>query len=235
MLTPLGANPLGRLPLGAPPEGARLRSIIGTSSSTGLGLVGHVLVTTEDYLADIFAWGGGGAGTSSNTFAECLGGGGGAAGYSRLLLPTGSRIAWQAGAARPGVAGQTSGAVGNDTTIAINGVTLTAQGGRAPSYPTQAGQAVATGFQVNRRGGGGAFTGGEGGAGSNSEGSDGQGPGGFNDILVAPTVSVGQSATVGNGGFILPDFGCGGGAATNSANYSTWGGPGRVLILLWQI
>lgn len=235
MLTPLGVNPLGRLPLGAAPEGARLRSVIGTSSSTGLGLVGQVLVTTEDYLADVFAWGGGASGTSSSTLAERLGGGGGAAGYSRLLLPTGSRISWQAGAAQPGVVGQTIGVVGNDSTVTIDGVVMTAQGGRAPSYPTHAGQAVATGFQVNRKGGGGFGTGGEGGASGNNADADGQGPGGFNDIMGAPTASPGQAATNGNGGFVLPDFGCGGGASTNSANYSTWGGPGRVLILFWQI
>lgn len=234
MLTPLGSNPLGKLPLGAPPEGLTLRSVIGTSSSLGVGLAGGVLITTEDYLADIFGWGGGGAGTSSNTLAEQLGGGGGAAGYSRLIIPAGSRIEWQAGAAQPGVVGMTTGAVGNDTTITVNGMTMTAQGGRAPSYPTKAGRAVATGFQVNRKGGGGPGIGGEGGAPPNAEDGDGQGPGGFNDFMIAPTVSLGRSATIGNGGFILPDFGCGGGASANSANYSTWGGPGRVLILLWQ-
>lgn len=233
MLTPLGRDPLGKRPLGAPPEDLALRSVIGTSSSTNVGISGNVLITTEDYLADVFAWGGGASGTSSDTLAERLGGGGGAAGYSRLLIPAGSRVTWQAGAAKPGVAGSTNGGVGNDTTITINGVTMTAQGGRAPSYPTPAGQAVATGFQVNHKGGG-VGAGGEGGAPANSEGADGQGPGGFNDIMVAPTVSRGEPATVGNGAFTIPDFGCGGGAATAAANYSTWGGPGRVLILLWQ-
>lgn len=235
MLTPLGENPLGRTPLGAQPKGAVLRSVIGTSSPVNVGLSGNVLITAEDFLADVFAWGAGAAGTSSFTLAERLGGGGGAAGYSRLLLPAGSRIEWAAGAATLGVIGSPSGVVGQDSTIAINGVILTAQGGRAPSYPSQAGQAVATGFQVNRKGGGGFGTGGEGGAAGNASDADGQGPGGFNDFMVAPTASRGQAAVAGSGALVIPDFGCGGGATSDGSTRSTWGGPGRVLILLWQI
>ena len=39
----------------------------------------------------------------------------------------------------------------------------------------------------------------------------------------------------GSGAQVIPDYGGGGGAQSTGAQYSTWGGAGRVLILLYRI
>lgn len=194
---------------------------------------GQITLDAE-YIADVFAWGAGGTGGSS---ANTYGGGGGAAGYSRLMLPRGSRINWAS--AQPTVGGSVGSGSGNQggaTTVTVNDVTMTAQGGRAGVNFTPAAQAVATGFQVNRYGGGTGQVGEEGGGIDSGGGIQyaGGGAGGFRDLFPGFTGGSGWRGLTGNGAFSIPDVGGGGGANSNGSEYATWGGPGLVLILLYR-
>ncbi len=186
-----------------------------------------------DYIANIFAWGGGASGTSDATYTH--GGGGGSAGYSRLIIPAGIAITWLAAAPRMGTTAETSGNVGFDSIVTIDGVIMTAQGGRMPST-SPATRSMAAGFQVNRYGGGSGEAGEFGGAAGNGSAlRGGGGAGGFRDIFLGLTGENGRGSTSSNGAQIVPGVGAGGGANTSGSNWSTWGGPGLVLIQLYRI
>lgn len=233
---PLGERPLGRYPLGVSKDVNALAGVLdimpaGIRDTAATGSY----TTTAEYIADIFGWGEGGTGASATPTA--YGGGGAAAGYSRLRLPVFTKIDWSVAPPRRGAAsGGSSGSDGVDTVITLpGGVELRAQGGRRGTTAAAAGRAIATGFQVNRYGGGsgeaGEFGGGAGGAGV----TNGGGAGGFRDLFPGLTGGDGyQGIGSGNGADYFPGYGGGGGAA-DGTNFSTWGGPGRVLILLYRI
>lgn len=226
LATPLGATVLGRYPLGEPIAGIPLAGMINTLSGS--------YVTPADYIADVFAWGQGGTGASISGFSS--GGGGGAAGYSRLVLPIGSKLTWSASNSLLGSIGN-YGNNGADTVVSINGKTMTAGGGRAGSNVAAA-RSAAIGFQVNRYGGGSCEDGEFGGkrVGSGYLVGHGGGAGGFRDLLPGLTGGGGAAdLSSGSGAQVIPDYGGGGGAQSTGTQYSTWGGAGRVLILLYRI
>lgn len=190
------------------------------------------LVTKEDCIADIFAFGAGGSGASRASGSS--GGTGGAAGYSRLALAARSLIAWNVGvgglsAGNPGndIAGQ----AGGDTTISINGVLLgTAGGGPGGLVAAPAPRSAATGFQINRYGGGSAEAGEFGGA----SGADrGGGGGGFSDMFEGVIGGAGGEASPPS----VPTSAsfAGGGGAGVSQRYSGYGGSGLVVINLYRL
>lgn len=194
---------------------------------------------TETLWALIFCTGGGATGnvdavTGGGTY---YGGGGGAAGHSKLMLPRGTLLEWNVGngAIPPFGGGGSSGAAGGSTTLTINGVLHgTAQGGRNPTVNSPAGRAVATGFQVNRYGGGSGEPGEFGQPQINVGGRYGGGAGGFMDMYVGATGDNSDTNTWSGGG--VPRgaaIGAGGGCSTD-ASAACYGGDGQVLILLFR-
>jgi len=223
MFGALGESPLGRYPLGVQLDDAKLAGLIDTRSGS--------YTTPADYLADLFAWGQGGTGNA--VASNYHGGGGAAAGYSRLLLPRGSSLGWTSLGPRIGASPGSGGSVGGDTTITVNGVVMTAQGGRAGST-VAAGRALGSGFQINRYGGGTNEAGEFGGATTGADHSGG-GAGGFRDLFLGRTGGDGSNGVGGSGAQVIPDIGGGGGANVDGLDYSTWSGAGHVLILLYRI
>lgn len=221
----LGQSAMGRAPLASAPVPLLLIRQVITSSSGSL-------IVPEDCMADIFAFGSGGGGASVSGFGNG-GGGGGAAGYSRLLVPARSALSWIAGSGGTSVGSpgnDVAGINGADTTVSLNGALIgTAQGGRGGVTSGAAARSFATGFQVNRYGGGAGEAGEFGGT---SGSSSGGGSGGFNDMFGAvapgnggnPTSSIPISAPT-----------AGGGGAGVSQRYSGYGGSGLVVVNLYQL
>lgn len=195
----------------------------------------------ETLWALIFCTGGGASGNVDAVTAggNWYGGGGGAAGHSKMLLPRATKLDWSVGkGATPDFGGGGSGKAGvfgGDTTLTINGVLHgTAQGGRAPGVSAPAGRSTATGFQVNRYGGG------SGEAGQNGQpqilvgAPYGGGAGGFRDMYPGATGDASDTNTFGGGG-VPPTaaIGAGGGCATDNSA-ACYGGNGQVLILMFR-
>lgn len=184
-------------------------------------------------MADLFAHGAGGSGASVSGGAPG-GGGGGAAGYSRRLLPARSLLAWTTGSGGTSVGSpgnDVAGVNGADTTVSLNGVLLgTAQGGRGGVTSGLAARSLATGFQVNRYGGG---TGEAGEYGGSSGGFGyGGGPGGFSDLFGAVVPGDGGYPT---SSIPTPAGPAAGGGAGISQRYSGYGGSGLVVINLYRL
>lgn len=207
-------------------------TLVGKVSTSRVGS----LTLTEDLLADIFAWAGGASGNAPGAGTP-YGGGGGSAGYSRLILPRGTLLAWAPGAGGTST-NNTSGVAGSDTTVSINGVVHgTCQGGRASNGSVAAARSTSTGFQVNRYGGGSNETGEQGtapvwlGTGSRVGG----GAGGFNDLF-AGTTGEGTTTNSNSGGStpLTAQPGAGGDASVDTS-YSVYGGYGRVEISLYRL
>lgn len=225
--TPLGGAALGRYPLGVPIADIPLAGVIDTRSGN--------YTMPADYIADIFAWGQGGTGASISGLSA--GGGGGAAGYSRLVLSRGTKVTWSAQGPLIGVLGA-NGNDGTATTVNVNGKIMTAGGGLGGSN-VAALRSTATGFQVNRYGGGSSEDGEFGGKkfGGSYLAGNGGGAGGFRDLFPGFTGGDGAADLSGGSGGpqVVPDYGGGGGAQSTGTQYSTWAGAGRVLILLYRI
>lgn len=228
MSASLGGAPLGQIALGRRPL---------ASSSVPMVLVRQVitsltgsLVVPEDVLADLFAYGAGASGASVPVGGGPGGGGGGAAGYSRLLIPARAVLSWTGGTGGTTVGGTGSavaGIDGTDATISVNGRLIgTAQGGRAGTTTGAAARSTATGFQVNRYGGGAGEAGEFGGSSSGS--GYGGGPGGFSDLFGSVIPASGGAPT---GGFGLPTsagFGAGGGGGP----FHRYSGPGGFSLIV---
>lgn len=194
-------------------------------------------------VALIYMWGAGASGCDdvglNNTGA---GGGGGAALFARVFLNLGQKLSYSVGAGGAGVTGSaTTGSDGGDSTVTLpDGRVLTAGGGKAGTRGSTGGLGgVATGGDINRRGGkggdgvpgtvngvAGEGTGaGAGGAGSGSAGGGG-GAGGLADVLVDLTGGAGSAAVVGGAQGNAPGGGSGAGGTTSKA-----GAAGRIIIL----
>lgn len=196
---------------------------------------------TEPLLADIFAWGTGGTGGSHATTAT--GGGGGSAGYARMLLSRGDTISWEVSPGLRGsnLAGSPSPSNGNNTIVTVGGRVMTAQGGRAGRNDgIAAARSIATGFDVNRYGGGSGERGEQGARTyfDTTSAAYGGGAGGFEDMF--PGLMQGRGmpqVSDGTQGALYPaPVGAGGGSKQGSdGNDATWSGPGLVLVLLYRI
>lgn len=221
----LGQSAMGRMPLASASVPLLLIQQVITSSSGSL-------ILPEDVIADIFAFGAGGGGASVSGFGSG-GGGGGAAGYSRRLLPARSLLAWTAGSGGTAVGSpgnDVAGVKGADTTVSLNGVLLgTAQGGRGGLTAGLAARSLATGFQVNRYGGGAGEAGEFGGT---SDSARGGGSGGFNDMFGAVAPGNGGDPT---SSIPVPAPAAGGGGAGVSQRYSGYGGSGLVVVNLYRL
>lgn len=222
----LGQTSLGRMPLASAPLLLPLIQQVITSSSGSLSV-------PEDVMADLFAFGAGGGGASVSGFGSG-GGGGGSAGYSRLLVPARSVLSWTTGSGGTSVGypgSDVAGVDGADTTVSLNGVLLgTAQGGRGGETSGAAARSFATGFQVNRYGGGGGEAGEFGGTSGSSRGG---GSGGFKDMFGAVASGDGGASTPPSLPTPAPP-GAGGGAGS-SQRYSGYGGNGLVVVNLYRL
>ncbi len=233
MAATLGGAPLGQIALGRSPL---------ASSGVPMVLVQQVisslsgsLVVPEDVIADIFAYGAGASGASVSSGVPG-GGGGGAAGYSRLLIPARAVLSWTGGTGGKSVGGTGSdvaGINGTDATISVDGRLIgTAQGGRAGTTTGAAARSTATGFQVNRYGGGAGEAGEFGGSSSGS--GYGGGPGGFSDLFGSVIPASGGAPT--GGGGVPPTsagFGAGGGGGVFQ-RYSGLGGFSLIVANLYR-
>lgn len=201
-------------------------------SHAGIGVNANVggLTLAEDLLADIFATAAGGSGGSSPT--DGRGGGGGAAGYSRLLLARGARIDWSIGV--QGGSSNGAGTAGGDLVLTVDGQTMTAQGGRAGTAGTgvSAGRASATGFQVNRYGGGSGERGQFGVAPDSALAIDGGTSGGFSDLF-GPYTSSFSSGAAGLGP--VPVASIGGGGRGGDTGFVGYGGAPLLTIFLYRL
>lgn len=235
MAATLGGAPLGQMALGRSPL---------ASSGVPMVLVQQVisslsgsLVVPEDVIADIFAYGAGGSGASvSGGSGGGASGGGGAAGYSRLLIPARSVLSWTGGAGGTSVGSPGSdvaGIIGTDATVSVDGRLIgTAQGGRAGTISGSAARSAATGFQINRYGGGAGEAGEFGGSSAGS--AYGGGPGGFSDLFGNVTTSNGGAPTGGGAGVpTSAGFGAGGGAGPGQ-RYSGLGGYSLIVASLYR-
>lgn len=199
----------------------KLAQVICQSSANMAGVANTGSFTApEDLVADIFAWGGGASGGG----ADGYGGGAGAAGYSRLVIPRGRTVSWSVGNA--GYSNQGGGVAGGDTFIQVDGLTLTAGGGR-PSGGAPAPRAYASSFQVNRYGGGSGEMGQFGAALIYSGQQFGGTSGGFSDMFGPNT---GGQHGVYSGGGAPTVAGHGAGGRGEGGGYSGYGGSGLVLI-----
>ena len=235
MAASLGGAPLGQISLGGAPlasSGAPMvlvRQVITSLSGS--------LVVPEDAIADIFAYGAGASGASVNSGSGTgAGGGGGAAGYSRLLIPARAVLSWTGGVGGTSVGSPGSdvaGVSGTDATVSIDGRLIgTAQGGRAGMTSGSAARSSATGFQINRYGGGAGEAGEFGG--SSSGGASGGGPGGFSDLFGNVVPSSGGAPTGGGAGVpTAAGFGAGGGAGPGQ-RYSGIGGSSLIVANLYR-
>lgn len=199
-----------------------------TDLSTGSGSISPAFPG----VALIFLWGGGACGESGS--GTGTGGGGGAALFKLARVSKGQSISYSVGAGA--VAG--SNAVGGDTVVTLpTGIVLTARGGGVASAANAPG-GVATGGDLNRSGGVGAYygvsssggtgvNGAAGGANSSSVGGGG-GSGGFTDQPHALNGGVGSAANSSTNSATGGYPGGGSGASINTAGA---GGAGRVLII----
>jgi hypothetical protein len=145
-------------------------------------------------------------------------------------------LEWQVGrGGTPGFgAGGASGGSGGSTMFSINGeLHGSCAGGEGPSS-SSAGRRYATGFQINRYGGGSGERG-EGGQPNIFSGTSyGGGAGGFMDVFPGATGDVCDTNTFGGSGIPpVAGIGAGGGCSTDSAA-SCYGGNGQVLILMFR-
>lgn len=228
-----------------------LRGLVGQSMSGGrsrsLALAGLPVVATsgsgsvtvrKNGWALIAMWGAGGGAQADPGLNGFVGGGsGGAALYRLAPVVAGQVITYAVGAA-------VLDADGGDSTVTLaTGQVLTAGGGKRGSDPavvTPAAGGLATGGDINRRGGNGGVcslgtqlgeTGegsgaGAGGAGSGASGGGG-GSAGLTDILADLIGAAGSAASAVGAGANAPGGGAGGGGASGSA-----GGPGKIIIVL---
>jgi hypothetical protein len=186
---------------------------------------------SEDLVADVFAYGGGAAGSAESALS--FGGGGGAAGHSRLLLARGQTISWTVG-----VGGRTVGPVsgsgwdGGDTIVRIDGVVHgIAQGGRRPNG-APAPRSSASGFQVNRYGGGSGERGEQGIIGPfGNNVIFGGSAGGFGDLFGINSSSVGNQFN--NSPPNVAPYGSGGRCGSDTG-YSAYGGSGLLVCFLYR-
>jgi len=240
MFGPLGVMPLGRKPLGEQKNDVRLAGLIIGSRSAWDFANPATYTLTRSLLVDLFAWGAGGTGGAVLTNAT--GGGGGAAGYSRMMLNAGETISWSLGPAVRGTTADGSphfGSNGVDTVVTVRDRVMTAQGGRlGRSDGIGSGRAIATGFDVNRYGGG---SGERGEFGANSYGGiqSGGGAGGFMDMFPGLMQAKGMGyASDGSQGALYPaPPGVGGGAKLSTAdgNDGTWAGGGFFLAMMYEV
>lgn len=195
----------------------------------------------EPLLADIFAWGAGGGGaTGASTIPT--GGGGGSAGYTRMLLSPGDVISWTLGPSVRGVTASTSGGSnsgfnGVDTVVTVRDRVMTAQGGRAGQPGSPAPRSFATGFDVNRYGGGSGEAG-EFGAAAQPGGGAGGSAGGFSDMFPGLIQPRGMSTAGSGQGSLYPAAPTVGGGAKESTTDgldATWTGGGLVLVMLYRV
>lgn len=241
MLGPLGDRPLGRYPLGEQLCDVRLAGLIIGSRSAWDFTNPETYTLPRSLLVDMFAWGAGGTGGAA--LGGATGGGGGAAGYARMILNAGENIIWSLGADTRGTTADGSthwGANGVDTVVTVRGRVMTAQGGRGGRTDNVgSGRAVATGFDVNRYGGGSGERG-EFGAGSYGGGLyNGGGAGGFTDMFPGLMQAKGMPGMgEGSQGALYPvPPGVGGGAklSTTDGNDGTWAGGGFFLAVMYQV
>jgi hypothetical protein len=201
-----------------------------------------VVTARRACVALIFAWAPGGSGGSDGS-----GAGGGAALFKRVYLPRGAALSYSIGAPGAGVSSSSNGNDGGDTTVTLpSGQVLTAGGGKAGTVadPAAGGLGgVATGGDINRRGGdGGRYQSGSlglsgspgqgagagaGGAANSNRGGGGGGAG-LADLLSDLIGGGGSDASgVSSAAGSAPGGGSGGGQSA-SGN----GGAGKVIIVL---
>lgn len=239
-MMPLGETPLGRYLLGEQTNNIRLAGlIIGSRSVFDANPASYVV--QRAVIADLFAWGAGGTGGVHLT--NGTGGGGGAGGYARIQLNPGDVITWSLG---PSVRGATAsgsssfGSNGVDTVVTVRGRVMTAQGGRrGRDDAVGSGRAIATGFDVNRYGGGSGERGEFGAASYLNAIQSGGGPGGFTDMFPGLMQANGMPYMAdGSQGALYPaPPGTGGGAklSTTDGNDGTWAGGGFFLAMMYQV
>lgn len=239
MLAALGTHPLGREPLG---EGPRMPQLAGFI----LGVRGAFDTNTpsftfaEPLVVDLFAWGAGATGGAHATLMT--GGGGPAGGYARLLANPGDALSWTMGIDTRGAIGSgggVGGANGMDTVVTFGNRVMTAQGGRAGRVDgAGATRAFATGFDVNRYGGGSGERG-EYGATPYSGMREAGTAAGFSDLFPGyQQVRGNQYTSDGSQGALYPapptSSGGGHGSGTDG-NDGTWAGGGLLIALMYRV
>lgn len=186
----------------------------------------------------IYMWGAGGGGNvDPGLNSQVCGGSGAGALYKLVPVRAGDQLTYAVGA------GVLTADGGDSTVLLQNGQTLTAGGGKAGNGSTSSVQSlggVATGGDINRRGGvsgasntgiqfgspGDGPGGGTGAAGGGNSGGGG-GAAGMADILTDFTGGNGAAANTGGSTGGAPGGGAGAGGASGGA-----GGAGKIIIVL---